>query len=199
MVGNGGSDVIYGGAGSDFVEGGGEILKFIGDAMLAIFPLVDAAFRQYAARQALQAALEVKHGMAEVNAERQARRLPPLLYGLGLHIGELVWGNIGAVDRLDFTAIGPSVNLTARLEELSAQLGVPIVMSGEFAGAASEYLESESLGAHALRGLPGPVEVFTVGAEALECACAETDAERAEPHGDDGAGDDGAGRVKEAV
>jgi adenylate cyclase len=152
---------------------GGQVLKFIGDGMLAIFPLVDAAFRQYAARQALQAALEVKTAMAKVNEARVLRRLSPLQYGLGLHIGELVWGNIGAVDRLDFTAIGPSVNLTARLEELSANLSVPIIMSAEFADAASEYLEAESLGDHTLRGLPEPVEVFTVGPEALESACAD--------------------------
>lgn len=171
---------------------GGQVLKFIGDGMLAIFPLVDAAFRQYAARQALQAALEVKTGLAKINEERARDRLPALHYGLGLHIGELVWGNIGAVDRLDFTAIGPSVNLTARLEELSANLGVPIVMSGEFADAASEYLEAESLGEHSLRGLEKPVEVFTVGAEALECACDEMrDSGPAEG--------DPAGRVKETV
>ncbi len=150
---------------------GGQVLKFIGDGILAIFPLVDAAFRQYAARQALQAALEAKTGMIEINKARATRRLPPLHYGLGLHIGELVWGNIGAVDRLDFTAIGPSVNLTARLEELSATLGVPIVMSREFAQAAEEYLPAELLGEHHLRGLSEPVEVFTVGPEALENAC----------------------------
>jgi adenylate cyclase len=150
---------------------GGQVLKFIGDGILAIFPLVDAAFRQYAARQALQAALEAKTGMIKINKARAARRLPPLHYGLGLHIGELVWGNIGAVDRLDFTAIGPSVNLTARLEELSASLGVPIVMSREFAQAAEEYLPAESLGEHHLRGLSEPVEVFTVSPEGLEKAC----------------------------
>ncbi|MEQ8700022.1 MAG: adenylate/guanylate cyclase domain-containing protein [Bauldia litoralis] len=149
---------------------GGQVLKFIGDGMLAIFPLVDAAFRQYAARQALQAALEVKTGMDTVNETRRARQLPALQYGLGLHIGELIWGNIGAVDRLDFTAIGPSVNLTARLEELSASLHVPIVMSADFADAASDYLAAESLGEHSLRGLADPVEVFTVGAEALQNA-----------------------------
>lgn len=147
---------------------GGQVLKFIGDGILAIFPLVDAAFRQYAARQALQAALEVKTAMAEINTARGARRLPALQYGLGLHVGELVWGNIGAVDRLDFTAIGPSVNLTARLEELSAALRVPIVMSQAFAEAAREYLPATSLGAHQLRGLSEPVEVFTVEAAALE-------------------------------
>jgi adenylate cyclase len=150
---------------------GGQVLKFIGDGILAIFPLVDAAFRHYAARQALQAALEVKTGMIAINEAREARRLPALYYGLGLHIGELVWGNIGAVDRLDFTAIGPSVNLTARLEELSASLRVPIVMSREFASAAEEYLPAESLGEHPLRGLSEPVEVFTVGAKGLEEAC----------------------------
>ena len=139
---------------------GGQVLKFIGDGMLAIVPLVDAAFRHYACRQALQAAYEIEDGINELNTARAENGLPVLQYRIGLHVGELVYGNIGATNRLDFTAIGPAVNLAARLEELAGVLDVPLLVSSDFADVASAYTDFRSLGQHTVRGINGPVDVF---------------------------------------
>ena len=145
---------------------GGQVLKFIGDGLLAIFPLGDAAFRHYTCRQAMQAALEAQSAVAVLNDARVGRDQPPLNYRLALHVGDLMWGNIGAVDRLDFTAIGPSVNLTARLEALCGSLGVHMLFSQEFAAIAAENFDIVSLGEHFLRGVAEPQEVFTLRAQA---------------------------------
>lgn len=141
---------------------GGQVLKFIGDGILAMFNVGDAAFRHYACRQALDAAMEVEDAIDALNLERDRQGLPPLDFGLGLHIGELVYGNIGSVDRLDYTVIGPAVNLTARLEALSTELGVALVISKDFADTAAVYQPLSSLGRHVLRGVREPQEVFTL-------------------------------------
>ena len=125
---------------------GGQVLKFIGDGLLAIFPLGDAAFRHYTCRQALQAAVEAQAAVKRLNATRAKHGKTELNYRLALHVGDLMWGNIGAVDRLDFTAIGPSVNLTARLEALCGELSVHLLMSGAFAAIAQESFDIVSLG-----------------------------------------------------
>ncbi len=145
---------------------GGQVLKFIGDGLLAIFPLGDAAFRHYTCRQAMHAALEARAAVAKLNEQRLTRDQPALNYRLALHVGDLMWGNIGAVDRLDFTAIGPSVNLTARLEALCGILGLDMLMSEEFADIASESFDIVSLGEHFLRGVAEPQEVFALRAQA---------------------------------
>jgi adenylate cyclase len=145
---------------------GGQVLKYIGDGLLAIFPLGDAAFRHYICRQAMHAALEARAAVAALNDERIKLGQPELNYRLALHMGDLMWGNIGAVDRLDFTAIGPSVNLTARLEALCGSLGVNMLVSEEFARVASESFDIVSLGQHFLRGVAEPQEVFALRAEA---------------------------------
>ena len=110
---------------------GGEILKFIGDAMLAIFPMAEPR----ACQRALRAALEAQEGMARLNEERRAVGQAELGFGLALHVGDVMWGNIGAQERLDFTVIGPAVNVATRLEELSKELRRPLLVSGDFAGA----------------------------------------------------------------
>ena len=137
---------------------GGEILKFIGDGLLAIFPLGDAAFQSYVARTALNAAAAVERAIAELNGEREAQGKPPVRYGVGLHIGDVMFGNIGAPDRLDFTVVGPAVNLTARIEGLTPVLGRRLLVSAEFARAAARPLVS--LGRFELRGFAEPHEVF---------------------------------------
>src|SRR5207302_7056548 len=91
---------------------GGEVLKFIGDGVLAIFPITGMPGE--ACEAALRAVVAARAGMAHLDAARQAQGLPPLPFGAALHLGEILWGNIGAVDRLDFTAIGPAVNLVSR-------------------------------------------------------------------------------------
>src|SRR6185312_4659158 len=99
---------------------GGEVLKFIGDGVLAIFPVTGAPAE--ACEAALRAVVAARAGMAHLDAARRAQGLPPLPFGAALHLGEILWGNIGAADRLDFTAIGPAVNLVSRLEGLCRPL-----------------------------------------------------------------------------
>jgi len=138
---------------------GGEVLKFIGDGILAIFPVGSAGPRE-ASNSALRAASAAQAGMQYLNANRLQQKLPQLSFGIALHLGEILWGNIGAADRLDFTAIGPSVNLVSRLEGLCRPLGKTILASGALAAATDAPLVL--LGTHALRGIADPCEVFTL-------------------------------------
>ena len=96
--------------------------------------------------------------MAAVNLERAARGEVELASGFGLHLGDVGYGNVGGRRRLDFTVIGPAVNLAARLEGLTRELGVPLLMSEAFAGALGQ--EMLSLGHHAIRGLDRTEQVF---------------------------------------
>src|SRR5438309_216341 len=110
---------------------GGEVLKFIGDGVLAIFPVTGPPGE--ACEAALRAVAAARAGMSHLDAVRQAQGLPPLRFGAALHLGEILWGNIGAADRLDFTAIGPAVNLVSRLEGLCRPLGRSVLISGAVA------------------------------------------------------------------
>ena len=137
---------------------GGEVLKFIGDGVLAIFPVTGAPAE--ACESALRAVAAARAGMAHLDAARQAQGLPPLPFGMALHLGEILWGNIGAADRLDFTAIGPAVNLVSRLEGLCRPLGRSVLISGAVAAETTTPLVS--LGEHTLRGIASPCAVFTL-------------------------------------
>jgi class 3 adenylate cyclase len=137
---------------------GGEVLKFIGDGVLAIFPVTGAPGE--ACEAALRAVVAARAGMSHLDAARQAQGLPPLRFGAALHLGEILWGNIGAADRLDFTAIGPAVNLVSRLEGLCRPLGRSILISGALAAATTTPLVA--LGEHRLRGIAAPCAVFTL-------------------------------------
>jgi adenylate cyclase len=138
---------------------GGEVLKFIGDGLLAIFPVVGAAPRG-ACDAALRAVSAARAGMAHLEKERRQQGLPPVAFGAALHLGEMLWGNIGAADRLDFTAIGPAVNLVSRLEGLCRPLGKTVLVSGALAAETDAPLIA--LGTHALRGIASPCAVFTL-------------------------------------
>jgi adenylate cyclase len=137
---------------------GGEVLKFIGDGVLAIFPVVGSA--SAACDAALRAVSAARAGMAHLDAARRRHGLAPLPFGVALHLGEILWGNIGAADRLDFTAIGPAVNLVSRLEGLCRPLDQTVLVSGTFA--AETAMPLIPLGTHALRGIASPCAVFTV-------------------------------------
>jgi adenylate cyclase len=137
---------------------GGEILKFIGDAVLAIFPSAEHG-RETACRQALAAAEEFCRRTDAINAGRTQGRAP-LAFGLALHVGEVAYGNVGAPRRLDFTVIGPAVNRTSRLQELAKALGRRLVLSQAFAQHVDQPLVD--LGRHALRDLGQPQPVFTL-------------------------------------
>jgi adenylate cyclase len=138
---------------------GGEVLKFMGDGLLAIFP-IEPAGASLACDRALKAARGARAGMAALNGERKAIGESPLEFGLALHLGDVMYGNIGAPDRLDFTVIGPTVNLASRLGALCKQLDCPVLASAAFAKACSEPLDA--LGTYTLPGIEQPAEVFTM-------------------------------------
>jgi len=138
---------------------GGEVLKFIGDGVLAIFPVAAGSPRS-ACDAALRAVAAARTGMEHLDEARRREGLPPLPFGAALHLGEMLWGNIGAADRLDFTAIGPAVNLVSRLEGLCRPLDKVVLVSDTFAAETSVSLIP--LGTHALRGIASPCAVFTV-------------------------------------
>ena len=137
---------------------GGEVLKFIGDGVLAIFPVTGAP--DGACEAALRAIGAARAGMARLDAERLTQGLPALPFGAALHLGEILWGNIGAADRLDFTAIGSAVNLVSRLEGLCRPLGRSVLISGAFAAEVATPLVA--LGEQTLRGIAQPCAVFTI-------------------------------------
>ena len=137
---------------------GGEVLKFIGDGVLAIFPVTGTPAE--ACEAALRAVIAARAGMTHLDTARQAQGLPPLPFGAALHLGEMLWGNIGAADRLDFTAIGPAVNLVSRLEGLCRPLGRSVLISGAVAAEIATPLVP--LGEHRLRGIAKPCAIFTL-------------------------------------
>ncbi len=138
---------------------GGEVLKFIGDGILTIFPVVGGTSRD-ACEAALRAVSAARIGMAHLDEQRLRHGMPPLPFGAALHLGEILWGNIGAADRLDFTAIGPAVNLVSRLEGLCKTLHKTVLVSGTLA--AETEMPLVALGTHALRGISSPCLVFTL-------------------------------------
>jgi adenylate cyclase len=138
---------------------GGEVLKFMGDALLAIFAVPAGAAPAGACGAALAATREAMAALEALNATRAEAAGGPLRYGFALHVGEVMYGNIGAKGRLDFTVIGPAVNVLSRLEGLAGDLSLPIVLSGAFAREVRE--PTVSVGRHALRGIKEPQEVFT--------------------------------------
>src|SRR5579863_8457279 len=137
---------------------GGEVLKFIGDGLLAIFPVDDAGFAGVAARNALEAAQETLAAVDALADHEAMAGEAPLRIVVALHVGKVIYGNIGAADRLDFTVIGPAVNLVSRIEAVAKAQDLPIVVSDDFARAYGSPLIS--LGQHKLRGLSQPHELF---------------------------------------
>jgi adenylate cyclase len=141
---------------------GGQVLKFIGDGMLAVFPFEEAD-RAATCRRALDAAVEATQALDAQNTGRAAAGAPIAKVDLALHIGEVLYGNVGATDRLDFTVIGPAVNEAARIEALCEPLDRSILVSPEFAAAATDgESRLEPLGRHALRGVREPKEIFAL-------------------------------------
>jgi adenylate cyclase len=142
---------------------GGEVLKFIGDAMLAIFPMADDLDRDRACLTALAAAREALAGFDRLNEQRCQLGRPALGVKIALHAGTVVFGNIGAPTRLDFTAIGPAVNMVTRLEGLAGRLGLRLLASERFASPCNSQMVS--IGYHPLRGIAVQQELFTVPEE----------------------------------
>jgi len=137
---------------------GGEVLKFIGDSVLASFAAREHGGRLGACRKALAAAGAFCREIDELNETRLATRQRRLDFGLGLHVGEVAYGNIGASTRLDFTVIGPAVNRAARLQDLTKTLGERVLISADFATDAD--LPLRDIGQHTLRDLAGEQQLF---------------------------------------
>ena len=135
---------------------GGEILKFIGDGMLAIFPLSEPQ----ACANLMHAVSEARQAMAALNEKNAETGRAPLNYGIGIHVGDVMYGNIGSRARLDFTVIGPAVNMASRLEALTKQLGRTVLLSRAFADFVKGDFELERVGEHAVRGFNDPIELF---------------------------------------
>ncbi|TQF33370.1 adenylate/guanylate cyclase domain-containing protein [Bradyrhizobium sp. UNPA324] len=135
---------------------GGEILKFIGDGLLAIFPLQEPN----ACTNLLHAVTEARQAMVALNERNNATSRAPLNYGIGVHVGDVMYGNIGSTSRLDFTVIGPAVNMASRLEALTKQLGRTVLLSRDFAELVQPKFELEHVGKHEVRGFSDPIELF---------------------------------------
>jgi adenylate cyclase len=152
---------------NDYFEGvlgpvqahGGEILRFIGDAALAIFPIGDDP-ATLACTRAADAAAEAIVRMQELNRKRKEAGGRSLRFGIGLHLGLVLYGNIGTPTRIEFTVIGAAANEAARIESLCKTLKVPVLVSEHVA----RHLggRPRSLGKHALRGVGEPIELFTL-------------------------------------
>jgi adenylate cyclase len=138
------------------VRHGGEILKFIGDGMLAIFPLS----QPQACANLLRAVSEARQAMIALNENNRETGRAPLNYGIGIHVGDVMYGNIGSRARLDFTVIGPAVNMASRLEALTKQLGRTVLLSRAFADLVKGDFELERVGEHPVRGFNDPIELF---------------------------------------
>jgi adenylate cyclase len=139
----------------------GEILKFIGDAILAVFPTARFGDERGACRAALDVVGAVERNLEAVNAERAANGKDSLAHGIGLHYGEARYGNIGTQERLDFTLIGREVNIASRIESLTKELARSPLCSGAFTEATG--LAMESLGGFELKGVAGKVEILSPG------------------------------------
>ena len=140
---------------------GGDVLKFMGDGLLAIFKFVDDD--SACCSRAIAAADELLGTMATINDRRGAEDLVLTDFSLALHIGDLMYGNIGAEDRLDFTVIGPAVNMAARIQAMCRPLEQNLIISSAMAGSAvRERKRIVSIGRCVLRGIPEPQELFTL-------------------------------------
>jgi len=138
----------------------GEVLKLIGDGTLAIFQTGE---REEACRRALAAATAARHSVEILNQQRSSQSLPVTQMYLGLHVGEVFYGNVGSKDRLDFTVVGPAVNEASRIAAMCRSVDQEVLLSAAFAGACGSARQRLiSVGRYALRGVGQPQELFTL-------------------------------------
>ncbi|MEM7301614.1 MAG: DUF427 domain-containing protein [Pseudomonadota bacterium] len=143
---------------------GGEVLKFIGDAVLAVFPISDEpGDQENKAREALKTARLATQSVQERANARLEEGRPAFEAGIALHVGDVAYGNVGARDRLDFTVVGPAVNLASRIEGLTKETGHKVLASGAFRQAlGAGEIGLTSAGSHAFKGITGEHEIFVV-------------------------------------
>jgi adenylate cyclase len=145
--------------GSAVAAARGEILEFVGDAVVAVFPKADGSTSEMA-DCALRAAREALSMASAANQRRREEGRREIVFGVGLGIGEIALGNVGTQVRLGFNAIGRTVNLSARIEALTKLVGIPLLASSDFAAACSEPFRH--VGCFALKGLKSSEDVFTI-------------------------------------
>ncbi len=153
------SDVIV----SAIHQHGGDVLKLIGDGTLAIFTAED---RLHACDMALSAAITARQGVAELKRLRAQAGKPVTDIYLGLHVGEVFYGNVGSRERLDFTVVGPAVNEASRIAAMCRSLDQPVLTSAAFAEVGGMKSRLVSVGRYALRGVSHPQELFTIDPDA---------------------------------
>ncbi|MGI9380023.1 MAG: adenylate/guanylate cyclase domain-containing protein [Methyloligellaceae bacterium] len=146
------------------IEAGGDVLNFTGDGILGAFNL-EGRDETTVCHAAVDAALESFRLMKELNRQRSAERLETTTFDIVLHSGNVAFGNVGALDRLDFTAIGPAVNEAARIEQLCDALDCNLLLSDRFTQLLGECPDIKSLGVHAFRGLRRSYELYTVSGQ----------------------------------
>ncbi len=170
----------YFGAMTGAVEAhGGEVLKFIGDEVMAIFPYETEDDAADAARRALMAARETTQKIKEINAVNICTQTPDMSVGIALHAGDVFFGNVGSDTRLDFTVIGPVVNLAARIAELAKDLNVEVLVSDAIADIMG--CRAGLYGQYQVKGFDEPVSVYSPSLAAGDASkwCPETAARTA--------------------
>ena len=147
---------------------GGDVLKLIGDGTLAIFT---SEVPEQSCRHAIEAVMTLRGRVEALNRDRTGKDLPTTDVYLGLHVGDVFYGNIGSKDRLDFTVVGPAVNEVARIAAMCRSAERNVLASAAFAGATStaERPSLVSVGRYALRGIERPQELFTLDPAANLC------------------------------
>jgi len=140
-------------------EHGGDVVKLIGDGTLAIFTAQD---RAQACSEALSSAIAARRNVAELNRRREVEGKPVTDIYIGLHVGEVFYGNVGSRERLDFTVIGPAVNEASRIAAMCRSVDQPVLVSAGFAGVGDIGRRLVSVGRYALRGVSHPQELFTL-------------------------------------
>jgi adenylate cyclase len=162
------------------LEQEGLLDKFIGDAVMAEFGVPRSRGDQSEARAAVRSALAMQQRLEALNAELAAVGRPPLQHGIGLHFGEVIAGNLGSSQRLEFTVVGASVNVTSRLAGLTRRFPEhPILISGDLLALLPGELDVLPLGSHALKGWPVPLEVYAL--QGLQAAAGPSERAPAAP------------------
>ena len=156
---------------SAVIEEQGLVDKFIGDALMAEFGVPRSRGDGEEALAAVRAALAMQRRLEVLNGDLLAQGIEPLRQGIGLHLGEVIAGNLGSSERLEFTVVGAAVNLACRLESLTRQFpDQSILISGELRALLPPAFPVVDLGRHALKGWPEPVAVFGLGGAVVAAA-----------------------------
>lgn len=138
----------------------GDILKFLGDGVLSVFPVSGAKNQEERCTGAAETAIEIRANLHALNERRQSEGKHPLETGTGIHIGQVTYGNVGSRDRLDFTVIGPAVNLASRVQDICKVTGDSVLATRAVADLVPSLFRST--GMHTIRGLDQDVETFAL-------------------------------------